>query len=67
MEYLARYGVRTGKFMDMVVVHGGESGDDMVVIHFKKGIAKYAKVSSTHQKCLDLDSSSYFFQKIILL
>ncbi|GJY11644.1 hypothetical protein Tco_0380953 [Tanacetum coccineum] len=37
------------------------------VIHFKKGIAKYAKVSSTHQKCLDLDSSSYFFQKIILL
>ncbi|GJT23772.1 uncharacterized mitochondrial protein-like protein [Tanacetum coccineum] len=38
-----------------------------LVIHFKKGIAKYAKVSSTHQKCLDLDSSSYFFQKIILL
>ncbi|GJT34885.1 hypothetical protein Tco_0925304 [Tanacetum coccineum] len=37
------------------------------VIHFKKGLAKYAKVSSTHQKCLDLDSSSYIFQKIILL
>ncbi|GJT06744.1 putative reverse transcriptase domain-containing protein [Tanacetum coccineum] len=29
------------------------------VIYFKKGIAKYAKVSSTPQKCLDLDSS-YF-------
>ncbi|GJS04972.1 retrovirus-related pol polyprotein from transposon TNT 1-94 [Tanacetum coccineum] len=36
------------------------------VIHFKKGIAKYAKVSSTPQKCLDLDSS-YFIQEIILL
>ncbi|GKE59290.1 hypothetical protein Tco_1498475 [Tanacetum coccineum] len=38
-----------------------------LVIPFKKGIAKYAKVSSTHQKCLDLDNSSYFFQKSILL
>ncbi|GJR72577.1 zf-CCHC domain-containing protein [Tanacetum coccineum] len=36
------------------------------VIHFKKGISKYAKVSSTPQKCLDLDSS-YFIQEIILL
>ncbi|GJY01889.1 hypothetical protein Tco_0360041 [Tanacetum coccineum] len=36
------------------------------VIHFKKGIAKYAKVSSTPQKYLDLDSS-YFIQEIILL
>ncbi|GKE72076.1 hypothetical protein Tco_1534117 [Tanacetum coccineum] len=36
------------------------------VIHFKKGIAKYAKVSSTPLKCLDLDSS-YFIQEIILL
>ncbi|GKG63847.1 hypothetical protein Tco_0647214, partial [Tanacetum coccineum] len=35
-------------------------------IHFKKGIAKYVKVSSTLQKCLDLDSS-YFIQEIILL
>ncbi|GJV34750.1 putative RNA-directed DNA polymerase, eukaryota, reverse transcriptase zinc-binding domain protein [Tanacetum coccineum] len=39
---------------------------DAWVIHFKKGIAKYAKVSSTPQKCLDLDSS-YFIQEIILL
>ncbi|GJS92498.1 hypothetical protein Tco_0799466 [Tanacetum coccineum] len=36
------------------------------VIHFKKGISKYAKVSSTLLKCLDLDSS-YFIQEIILL
>ncbi|GJS85792.1 retrovirus-related pol polyprotein from transposon TNT 1-94 [Tanacetum coccineum] len=36
------------------------------VIHFKKGIAKYTKVSSMPQKCLDLDSS-YFIQEIILL
>ncbi|GJV36583.1 zf-CCHC domain-containing protein [Tanacetum coccineum] len=43
------------------------SGVCTFVIHFKKGIAKYVKVSSTHQKCFDLDSSSYFFQKIILL
>ncbi|GJR97750.1 hypothetical protein Tco_0269924 [Tanacetum coccineum] len=28
------------------------------VIHIKKGTAKYAKVSSTPQKCLDLDSIS---------
>ncbi|GJR18663.1 hypothetical protein Tco_0967190 [Tanacetum coccineum] len=40
--------------------------DKIKVIHFKKGIAKYAKVSSTPQKCLDLDSS-YFIQEIILL
>ncbi|GKD28345.1 hypothetical protein Tco_1239123 [Tanacetum coccineum] len=39
---------------------------EMYVIHFKKEIAKYAKVSSTPQKCLDLDSS-YFIQGIILL
>ncbi|GJV05595.1 reverse transcriptase domain-containing protein, partial [Tanacetum coccineum] len=39
---------------------------DLEVIHFKKGIAKYAKVSSTPLKCLDLDSS-YFIQEIILL
>ncbi|GJV52905.1 hypothetical protein Tco_1448646 [Tanacetum coccineum] len=36
----------------------------MAVIHFKKGIAKYAKVSSTPQRCLDLDSS-YFIQEIM--
>ncbi|GJZ48616.1 hypothetical protein Tco_0602448 [Tanacetum coccineum] len=42
-----------------------ESGqNEGEVIHFKKGIAKYAKVSSTPQKCLDLDSS-YLIQEII--
>ncbi|GJV45386.1 hypothetical protein Tco_1429922 [Tanacetum coccineum] len=43
-----------------------QNPDLVTVIHFKKGIAKYAKVSSTAQKCLDLDSS-YFIQEIILL
>ncbi|GJW14382.1 hypothetical protein Tco_0018515 [Tanacetum coccineum] len=42
---------------------GFNARKDRKVIHFKKRIAKYAKVSSTHQKCLDLDSSSYFFQR----
>ncbi|GKA16759.1 hypothetical protein Tco_0696596 [Tanacetum coccineum] len=40
--------------------------DRLNVIHLKKGIAKYAKVSSKPQKCLDLDSS-YLIQDIILL
>ncbi|GJU83273.1 putative reverse transcriptase domain-containing protein [Tanacetum coccineum] len=47
-----------------ICYHPGKA--NVVVIHFKKGIAKYAKVSSTPQKCLDLDSS-YFIQEIILL
>ncbi|GKA75216.1 FAR1-related sequence 5-like protein [Tanacetum coccineum] len=37
-----------------------------LVIHFKKGIAKYTKLSSTPLKRLDLDSS-YLIQEIILL
>ncbi|GJU62466.1 retrovirus-related pol polyprotein from transposon TNT 1-94 [Tanacetum coccineum] len=42
-----------------------QSISHVIALH-KKGIAKYAKVSSTPQKCLDLDSS-YLIQEIILL